>query len=110
MPSPKPATDVERLRADNERLAAEVAHLRGLVGPSEESYVKLRVDLLGARDAAIGAEAEAGRLKAYCLALEAQTVRMQRDHEWLRDQVILRLKRLRHSRPTFDRVVGRLSR
>ena len=92
------------------QLRAEVARLKELVGPSEDSYVKLRLDVLGARDAAIGAEAEAGRLKAYCQALEAQTVRMHRDHEWLRDRVIIRLRGLRGKAPTFDKIVGRLSR
>ena len=48
--------------------------------------------------------------QAYCQALEAQTVRMQRDHEWLRDRVIIRLRGLRGKAPTFDKIVGRLSR
>ena len=91
-------------------LRAEVARLRELLGPDEASYVKLRLDVLGARDAAIGAEAEAGRLKAYCQALEAQMVRMQRDHEWLRDRVIVRVRALRGKAPSVDKIVGRLSR
>ncbi len=102
--------DLASDHADVIALRAEVDRLRALLGPSEESYVKLRLDVLGARDAAIGAEAELGRLKAYCQALEAETVRMKRDHEWLRGQVLNRIRRLRTKTPSFDKVVGRLSR
>jgi predicted nucleic acid-binding Zn-ribbon protein len=91
-------------------LRAEVARLRELLGPSEESYVKLRLDVLGARDAAIGAEAEAGRLKGYCKALEAQVARLDRDQIWFRQQVVMRMKNLRHSSPTLGKVVSRLSK
>lgn len=97
--------------AELEHLRSEVARLRALVGPSEESYVKLRLDVLGARDAAIGAEAEAGRLKGYCHALEAQVARLDRDQIWFRQQVVMRMKNLRHSAtPTLGKVVNRLSR
>jgi hypothetical protein len=47
-----------------EELRDEVLRLRALVGPDEKSYLQLKLDLLGARDHAIGAEAEAGRLRA----------------------------------------------
>lgn len=104
------AVDGRSSSAELQELRAEVARLRELVGPSEESYVKLRLDVLGARDAAIGAEAELGRLKGYCQALEVQVVRLERDHLWLREQVIMRLKRLRHRVPTVARIISRLSR
>jgi predicted nucleic acid-binding Zn-ribbon protein len=97
-------------QAELEHLRAEVARLRELVGPSEESYVKLRLDVLGARDAAIGAQAEAGRLKGYCKALEAQVARLDRDQIWFREQVVMRMKNLRHqATPSIGRVVNKLS-
>lgn len=98
------------VQAELEHLRAEVERLRALVGPSEESYVKLRLDVLGARDAAIGAEAEAGRLKGYCLALEAQVARLDRDHIWFRQQVVMRMKNLRYkATPSIGKIVNKLS-
>jgi hypothetical protein len=91
-----------------ELLRVEVARLRELVGPSEESYVKLRVDLLGARDAAIGAEYELGVQRGYSQALEAEVVRLQRDFLWFREQVVIKAKALR-GRRLFGRTVSRLS-
>lgn len=109
--SAAPSADLAAMTAELEHLRAELDRLRQLVGPSEESYVKLRLDVLGARDAAIGAEAEAGRLKGYCKALEAQVARLDRDQIWFRQQVVMRLKGLRHkATPSLGRVVGRLSR
>jgi hypothetical protein len=97
--------------AEIAQLRAEIDHLRELVGPSEESYVKLRLDVLGARDAAMGAIAETGQLKGRCAALEAQVARLTRDQIWFRDQVMLRLRDARHrATPTLSRVVSRLSR
>jgi hypothetical protein len=93
-----------------QELRAEVVRLRALLGPSEESYAKLRMDLLAARDAAIGAEAELGNLKGYNAALEAEVVRLQRDFVWFREQVVMRLKRLGRRAPSVRRVVSRLSR
>jgi hypothetical protein len=105
------SADAAAMTAELEHLRAEVERLRQLVGPSEESYVKLRLDVLGARDAALGAEAEAGRLKGYCKALEAQVARLDRDQIWFREQVVMRLKNARHrATPTLGRVVGRLNR
>jgi hypothetical protein len=72
-------------------LWAEVQRLRALTGPSEESYVKLHLDMLGARDAAMGAEMELGQARAYVLALESEVARLQRDHVWLRQGVMRRL-------------------
>jgi len=67
---------------------AELARLRALVGPSEDSYAKLRQDVLGARDAARAAETEAGRLRAQVLVLEADLARARRDFVWFRRFVV----------------------
>ena len=97
-------------RLELQRLRAEVERLRALVGPSEESYVKLRTDLLGARDAAIGATAEVGALKGRCHALEAQVARLTRDHIWFRDNVVRRLKAVQvwtSPRSAAKKILGR---
>jgi len=91
-------------------LRAEVARLRELVGPSEESYEKLRLDVLGARDIAIAAEAELGRLRSRVVALSVEVTRLQRDFEWFRRQVVRRLLGLRNRIPTFEKVISRLAR
>ncbi len=88
-----------------ELLRVEVARLRELVGPTEESYVKLRVDLLGARDAAIGAEHELGVQRGYSQALEAEVARLQRDFLWFREQVVIKAKAF--ARPKCRRSHGR---
>jgi hypothetical protein len=49
--------------ADVGQLQAEVARLRHLVGPCEQSYDDLRADLLAARDAAKSAELAAGEVR-----------------------------------------------
>jgi hypothetical protein len=74
-----------------ESLWAEVQRLRALVGPSEESYVALRLDVLGARDAAMGSEMELGEARALVRTLGSEVDRLQRDHVWLRQAVIRRL-------------------
>jgi hypothetical protein len=102
MPSNDPSDELAELRA-------EVARLRELVGPNERSYVQLQIDLLGARDAAIGAEAALGTLRGYNGALEAEVVRLRRDFEWFREQVILKARRLRAKSPTFGKAMSRLS-
>lgn len=105
------ALDPAAMAAELEHLRTEVGRLRALVGPSEESYAKLRLDVLGARDAAIGAEAEVGRLKGRCTALEAEFARLNRDQVWFRQQVVMRLQRLRSkATPSLGKVVRRLSR
>jgi hypothetical protein len=91
-------------------LRAEIEHLRALLGPSEEAYTKLRLDVLAARDAAIGAELELGNLKGYNAALEAEVVRLQRDFLWFRERVVMRFRRLSRRSPLIRRVVSRLSR
>jgi hypothetical protein len=75
-----------------DQLRAEVARLRELVGPNEKSYVQLQIDLLGARDAAIGAEAELGTVRGYNQALEAEVERLERDFVWFRHNVVERIK------------------
>jgi outer membrane murein-binding lipoprotein Lpp len=88
-------------------LRAEVERLRALVGPSEDSYQQLRLDMLAARDAAKGAEAALGNAEGYARSLEAEVTRLQRDHEWFRHEVIARLRRLR---PTLSSTISRRSR
>jgi len=61
-------------------LRRDVQHLRSLVGPSEESYQKLRLDVLGARDAAIAAEAELGYARGQVVSLESQLFQIRRDY------------------------------
>ena len=74
------------------QLRAEVARLRELVGPNEKSYTQLQIDLLGARDAAIGAEAELGTVRGYNQALEAEVERLERDFVWFRQNVVSRFQ------------------
>lgn len=62
------------------QLQSEVLRLRTLVGPSEESYRKLRLDVLGARDAAIAAEAELGYARGQVVSLESQLFQIRRDY------------------------------
>ncbi len=103
-------SDKELPEADVEALRAEVTWLRELVGPDEKSYANLRLDVLAARDAALGAEAELGSLKAYNLALEAEVTRLTRDFEWFRVKIIGTARRFQEGRPAVQRVVGRLSK
>jgi predicted nucleic acid-binding Zn-ribbon protein len=103
-PSPERATDSA---AEVAALRVEIDRLRSLLGPSEESYQKLCLDVLAARDAALGAEAALGNVEGYCRSLEAEVTRLQRDQEWLRHEVIARLRRLR---PAWSKTIGRLSR
>ena len=80
-PQSKPApsaTSAENNEVAN--LRAEVEHLRALVGPSEDSYRKLRLDLLGARDAAIAAEAAQGYLRGQIVSLDSQLFQIRRDY------------------------------
>jgi predicted nucleic acid-binding Zn-ribbon protein len=66
---------------DAAALHAEIDRLRELVGPSEQSYVDLRHDLLAARDAAKGAEATAGVLRGQVAELEVAVARARQDQE-----------------------------
>jgi hypothetical protein len=91
-----------------DELRAEVERLRALVGPSEEAYVKLRLDLLGAKDVAVGAEAEVGRLRGQVMSLQAEVLRLERDFVWFRHSVLRRLKALAARRPGWRQVAIRL--
>ena len=92
-----------------EALRTEIERLRVLVGPNEDSYVKLQLDLLGARDAAIAAEAEVGVARGHSQLLMTELARSQRDFVWFREQVITRAKALHHRRLGVSRVIGRRS-
>ena len=87
-------------------LRAEIERLRSIVGPSEESYGKLRLDVLGARDAAIAAEAELGRARARILALETDVARYRRDFVLLRRLAIRGVARSRRVVGLARRAVG----
>jgi hypothetical protein len=91
-------------------LRAEVERLRQLVGPSEHSYIDLQLALLGAKDAVIGAEAELGTMRGSYHALGAEVIRARRDQEWLREQVMIPMRKLRSKSPTLAKVVRRLSK
>ncbi len=62
-------------------LREEVAALRALVGPSDESYAKLQLDVLTARDAAKGAEAELGTLRGTITEMSTQLARAQQSQD-----------------------------
>ena len=53
----KPNNAAVSAESEVEQLRAEVARLRELVGPNEQSYIALKMDMWAARDAVIGAEA-----------------------------------------------------
>jgi hypothetical protein len=74
--SPVPPDEVVALREEN-------ARLRALVGPTEQSYVDLRQDLLAARDVARGAEATAGALRGQLAELHVELARARQDQEHL---------------------------
>lgn len=90
-------------------LRLEVEHLRALVGPSEDDYRKLQLDLLGARDVAIVAEAELGVQRGRNQLLETELARADRDFHWFRERVLDRTKALRNHRGALGRVIGRLT-
>lgn len=75
--------------------AAEVDRLRELVGPSEQSYVDLRHELLAARDAVRGAEAELGNLRGQIAELHVALVRAQQDQEHFQQIVFNALRSTR---------------
>lgn len=101
-----PIRDVTEMSADEELLVlrAEVARLRDLVGPTEESYEKLRLDVLGARDVARAAEAALGSARARTVELQAQCDRYEREFLWFRNTVTERMLGLRRFVPTVRRV------
>lgn len=74
-------------------LRAEVARLRDLVGPDEVAYVKLKTELWAARDAAMGAELEAGTLRGRVQSLESALVRATRQSRYLQRLAISPLRK-----------------
>jgi hypothetical protein len=78
-----------------EALKAEVARLREIIGPNEQSYIKLKTDVWSARDAVIGAEAECGLLRGRVRSLEAELTRALKEQQWFKAEVINRLKSYR---------------
>jgi predicted nucleic acid-binding Zn-ribbon protein len=93
--------------AELESLRAEVARLRELIGPNEQSYVKLKTDVWSARDAVIGAEAEVGILRGRVRSLEAELTRALKEQQWFKAEVINRLKSYR---VLHRKVIGRARR
>ena len=89
-------------------LQSEIDRLRRLVGPTEESYEKLRLDVLGARDVALSAEAELGRLRGEVIRLTTHAARLERDHVWFREQVLRRISELRSRVLSLRKVLDRL--
>ncbi len=85
-PAPAGAPEVAALRA-------EVARLRDLVGPDEVAYVKLKTELWAARDAAMGAELEAGTLRGRVQSLESALVRATRQSRYLQRLAISPLRK-----------------
>jgi hypothetical protein len=78
--------------ASRDELLAEVTRLRRLVGPSEQSYDDLRLDLLAARDVAKGAEAAAGALRGQNAELHAALGRARQDQDHFQRMVVGRGK------------------
>lgn len=85
----QPSPDTDELAA----LRAEVARLRDLVGADEIGYIKLKTELWAARDAAMGAELEAGTLRGRIQALESALVRATRHSRYLQRLAISPLRR-----------------
>ncbi len=79
---------------DPAALRAEVARLRALVGPGEQSYGDLRQDLLAARDAARGAEAEAGVLRGQLAQLHVELARARQDQDHLQRMLLAGIRSL----------------
>jgi hypothetical protein len=93
-----------------DELRAEVARLRELVGPSEDSYRKLQLDVLGARDVAVAYESELGRLRGYAKSRDAEIARLRRDYLFFRKQILNRIRKLRRAAEAASRYVQRLLR
>ena len=91
--SAKTAVNPDVAGADAAALRAEVARLRELVGPDEVAYVKLKTDMWAARDAAMGAELEAGALRGRVQALESALVRATRQSRYLQRLAIAPLRK-----------------
>ncbi len=73
---------------------AELERLRALVGPLEESYEELRVELAEARQAARAAEYEAGRLRGELTAMRVDLHRARQDQYHVRRLLLRPLRRV----------------
>ena len=103
----KPSGTAASTDAELATLRAEVARLQELIGPNEQSYIKLRTDVWSARDAVIGAEAEVGILRGRVRSLEAELTRALKEQQWFKAEVINRLKSYR---VLHRKVIGRARR
>src|SRR4051794_32031208 len=100
----KPSGTAASTDAELATLRAEVTRLRELIGPNEQSYIKLKTDVWSARDAVIGAEAEVGILRGRVRSLEAELTRALKEQQWFKAEVINRLKSYR---VLHRKVIGR---
>jgi hypothetical protein len=80
--------------ADVASLRAELARLRRLVGPSEQSYDDLRADVLAARDAVRLAEAAAGELRGELTEVYVALARARQIETALRHTFLGRVYRI----------------
>jgi predicted nucleic acid-binding Zn-ribbon protein len=103
----KPSGTPVSAEVELEQLRTEVVRLHELIGPNEQSYIKLKTDVWSARDAVIGAEAEVGLLRGRVRSLEAELTRAIKEQQWFKAEIINRLKayRLIHRK-----VIGRARR
>ena len=88
----KPVSAPDSTDTELVQLRVEVERLRKLIGPNEQSYVQLRMDVWSARDAVIGAEAEMGLLKGQVRSLRAEVARAVKEQQWFKDEILLRIK------------------
>ena len=93
MPTEKTTRTATKPDAELATLRSEVARLRELVGPDEVAYTKLKTELWAARDAAMGAELEAGTLRGRVQALESALVRATRQSRYLQRLAIAPLRK-----------------
>jgi len=82
------ADEVDALRRRVDELTAEVDRLRDLVGPSEQSYLDLRRDLLAASDAVRGAQAAEGVQRGRVIELEVELARARQDQDHFQRVVV----------------------
>lgn len=110
MPAADAPPSAPPVDAEVAELRGEVARLRDLVGPSEESYLKLKLDLLGARDAAVASESELGRWRGYATSRDAEIVRLRRDYLFFRKQIMNRVRKLKRMTEAASRLMHQLLR
>lgn len=80
---------------DLAELRAEVDRLRDLVGPSEQSYLDLRHELMAATDAVRGAQAELGSARGENVELRVALSRAQQDQDHFQVVVFDNLRGIR---------------